>query len=165
MINTDWRKLLVRSAVGMNLLFIITGTTSCVNAEVEEQRASAKRNSQLMDSLSSAGKHGYHVAYFLVGRFKTAPLKESTFEVSVSRMDDRLLERPIRFRVLDALTYQMSYSLDDGEAVMIGDFDQELDTDLFRILIARPHYADSASLQRLITNASYFEHELKVYRY
>lgn len=149
----------------MNLLFIITGTTSCVSAEVKEQRASAKRISLLMDSLSSAGKHGYHVAYFLAGRFKKSPIKESTFDVSVSKMDDRLLERPIRFRVLDALTYELSYSLDDGETVMIGDFDQELDTDLFRILIALPLSADSASHQRLMTNASYVDHELKVYKY
>jgi len=152
-------------ALGVNLLFIITGSTSCDSGETKEQQASAKRISQLTDSLSATGEHGYHVAYFVVGRFKTSPIKVSTFEVSVTRMDDRLLERPIRFRVLDAETYELSYSLKQSETVLIGEFDQVLDTDLFRILIARPLSADSASLQRLMTNASYIDHELKVYRY
>lgn len=140
-------------------------STSCVSAETKEQQASAKRISHLLDSLSSTGKHGYHVAYFVVGRFKTTLMKESMFEVSVLSMDDRLLEQPIRFRVHDGLKYQLSYSLDQSETMLVGDFDKELDTDLFRILIARPHYADSASFQKLMTNASYLDYELKVYWY
>jgi hypothetical protein len=55
--------------------------------------------------------------------------------------------------------------VDDGETVMIGDFDRELNTDLFRMLIARPLSADSTSLERLMTNASHFDQELKVFRY
>jgi hypothetical protein len=165
MTNTAWRSLIKSPVVGMLLLLIITGINSCVSAEVKEQQASAKRISHLLDSLSSAGEHGYHVAYFLVGRFKTSPMERSTFDVSVSSMDERLLEHPIRFRVLDAETYELSYSLKQSETVLIGEFDQVLDTDLLRILIARPLSADSASLQRLMTSASYFDHELKVYRY
>lgn len=165
MMNLGWRSLVVRSAVGLSLLFIITGPTSCVSAETKAQQASAKRIRHLTDSLSAAGEHGFHVAYFLVGRFKNSPMERSTFDVSVSRMDDRLLERPIRFRVLDAMTYELSYSLKQSEIVMVGEFDQDLDTELFRMLIARPYFADSASLHRMMTNASYVDHELKVYRY
>ena len=146
-------------------LCAIMAITSCVGAESKEQQDSARRISNHLDSLSSIGEHGYHVAYFLVGRFKNSPMERSTFEVSVSRMDDRLLERPIRFRVLDAMTYELSYSLKQSEIVMVGEFDQDLDTELFRMLIARPHFADSASLHRMMTNASYVDHELKVYRY
>lgn len=153
------------SAILVMLLCTIMAITSCVGSESKEQQASAKRISHLLDSLSSAGKHGYHVAYFLVGRFKNSPVERSTFDVSVSRMDDRLLERPIRFRVLDAMTYELSYSLKQSEIVMVGEFDQDLDTELFRMLIARPYFADSASLHRMMTNASYVDHELKVYRY
>lgn len=156
---------MVGSAIGMSLLFCIMGANSCVSAEVKEQQASARRISDHLDSLSSIGEHGYHVAYFLVGRFKNSPMERSTFDVSVTRMDDRLLERPIRFRVLDTLTYQLTYSLDHSETVLIGDLDKELNTDLFQILIARPHYADSASFHGLMRNASYIDHELRVYRY
>jgi hypothetical protein len=165
MTNTDRGKLVVRSAIGMSLLFCIMGANSCVSAEVKEQQASARRISDHLDSLSSIGEHGYHVAYFLVGRFKNSPMERLTFDVSVTRVDDRLLERPIRFRVLDTLTYQLTYSLDHSETVLIGDLDKELNTELFQILIARPHDADSASFHRLMTNASHFDHELMVYRY
>lgn len=165
MTDTDRGKLMVRSAIGMNLLFCIMGANSCVTAEVREQQASARRISGHLDSLSSIGEHGYHVAYFLVGRFKNSPMERSTFPISVTRMDDRLLERAIRFRVVDALTYQLTYSLDHSETVLIGYFDQELDTDLFQILIARPPSSDSASLERSMKNASYIDHELRVYRY
>lgn len=156
-------------AYGPSILIVVVSTimaiTSCISAETKDQLASTKRIRHLADSLSATGEHGYHVAYFLVGRFETSPVKEISFDVTVARMDERLLERPIKFRVLDAEMYELSYSLKQSETVMVGEFDQVLDTELFRILIARPLTADSASLQRLMTNASYFDHELKVYRY
>lgn len=132
------------------LVSTILGITSCVSSGTKEQQASDKRIRHLTDSLSAAGVHGYHVAYFLVGRFKVSPIKRTTFAVSVTRMDDLLLEHPIRFLVLDSLTYRLTYTIDQRENVIMGEFDKELEAKPFHLLIARPSGLDSASFQRLI---------------
>lgn len=152
-------------AILVGLVSSIIVMTSCFRSETDAQQASDERIRHLTDSLADAGKHGFHVAYFLIGRFKTSQVKDIMFEVSVSKMDDRLLERPIRFRVLDALTYELSYSLNDKKVLVIGEFDRDLETVLFQMLVARPNFRDSTVLHRMMTDVSNFEHEIKVYRY
>jgi hypothetical protein len=147
------------------LSFLALAIASCVGPEGKEQYASDRRISRTIDSLSSLGEHGYHVAYFVIGRFQTSHMERSTFDVSVIRMDERLLERPIRFRVLDTWSYLLTYALDEGGTVLAGEFDRPMSTDLFQLHIARPPDLDSASFHRLMKNASAIDHEIKVYRY
>ena len=153
-----WTKALVSCGIWM-------GAVSCVSPDVKEQQADAKRIVQVTDSLSAAGEHGYYVATYIVGRYKTSRVKKTTFEVLVSRMDKRLVERPIRFLVLDTLRYQLAYSLDKREMRVAGVFNKVLDSDDLEILVSPPSDLDSAAYRRMISNYSVFENELRVFEY
>jgi len=144
---------------------ILAGAVSCVSPEVKEQQADAMRIVQVTDSLAAAGEHGYYVATYIVGRYKTSRVRKTTFDVSVSRMDKRLVERPIRFRVLDTLRYQLSYSLDAREVKVAGMFHKVLDSEDLEILVSSPSDLDSAAYRRMISNYSAVDNVLKVFEY
>ena len=144
---------------------ILVGAVSCVSPEVKEQQADEKRILQVTDSLSATGEHGYYVATYIVGRYKTSRVEKATFDVSVSRMDEGLVERPIRFLVLDTLRYQLSYSLGSRKIQVAGTFHKVLDSEGIEILVSPPSDLDSAAYRRMISNYSVFENVLRVFKY
>ena len=141
------------------------GVISCRSPEIKEQLTDEKHIVQLMDSLSATGEHGYYVATYIVGRITASRVKKPAFDVSVSRMDKRLVERPIRFRVLDTLRYQLTYSLDSREMQVAGTFHKALDSEDLDVLVSPPSDLDSAAYRRMISNYSALENVLRVFEY
>ena len=152
-------------AIGLFLVGISLGTFSCVSPESEEKKQDAFAIAQVTDSLSAEGQHGYYVAQYLIGRFKTSRIEKTTFEVSVKSIDKRLLDYPMLFRVLDTLAYQLSYSLDEKETVLVGEFDQVLEADVLRIQVDRPAELDSEEFRRVVANSLSTDYEFRTYEY
>ena len=150
---------------GVLLVGIFLCIFACVSPESGEKRQDVLAIAQITDSLAAEGQHGYYVAQYIIGRFKTSRIEKTTFEVSVKSIDKRLLEHPILFRVLDTLAYQLSYSLDEKETVLVGEFDQVFEDDLLRIQVDRPAELDSEGFGRVVANSMYTDYEFRIYEY
>jgi len=144
---------------------ILVSAISCSLPRTEEEEADALDIVRRTDSLAAGGGHGFYVATYIIGRYKTSRIKKITFNVEFSRLDKRLVERPIIFRVLDTLTYQLSYSLDSGEIQLVGEFHKVLDNGVLEVLVSPPTNLDSAAYRRVISNYTDSDNELRVYAY
>mgnify|MGYP003381899104 CR=1 FL=1 len=151
--------------LGLCSFCILMSVVSCSTPQAEEQAIDALDIARQMDSLSSAGGHGYFVETYLIGRYKVSRVKKTTFDVEVSRLDKRLVEHPIEFQVLGPRNYQLSYSLGSLETKLVGEFDKVLDAEFLEILVSSPANLDSADFERMIGNFSVFKYELRVYVY
>ncbi len=163
--NLSKRHPATSSVIGLFLIGISIGTFSCVSAVRGEKDPDAFAIARVTDSLAAEGRHGYYVAQYIIGRFKTSRIEKTTFEVSVKSIDNRLLDHSIMFRVLDTVAYQLSYSLDEKETVLVGEFDQVLETDVLRIQIDRPAELDSEEFRRVVANSMYTDYEFRIYEY
>jgi|GEM_PF-2314636 len=140
------------------LLCIVSwGMTSCGSAE---QHVDRQNTDHRIDSLRANGGHGYYVATYLVGRYKTSRLNTTPFGAIVYQMDEQLIGSAIVVRVLDTVRYQVNYDLDGRAIALIGEFDKELANPSFDMRIPRGEL--SANAIRNMTNMDY---ELRVYKY
>lgn len=155
----------ISSVFGLFLVGIPVGICACVSPVSLEKEQDAIAIAQITDSLSAVGEHGYYVAQFLIGRYKNSRIEKTTFEVSVKRIDKRLLDHPIQFRILDTLSYQLSYSLDEREIVLVGGFDQVLDAEVLSIKVGPPAEIDREAFRRVVANSTYVDNEFRIYEY
>jgi len=144
---------------------MLMSAVACTSPDAEEQAEDGLHIAQQIDSLSTSGGHGYYVATYLIGRYKTMRVKKATFDIQVSRLDKRLVVKPIVFRVLGPLNYELSYAFGSHESKFVGEFNKPLDVELLEILVSPPQGLESAAYDRVISNSSDSDYELRVYAY
>lgn len=116
-----------------------------------------------IDSLSRSGKHGYHVARYILGRLRMTRVYELPFDISVDKMDEQLLGKAIEVRVIDSASYQLLYPQDEIKASANGKFDDTLSADMFRLLVSRGEILKDR--RSLADDLKYISYRIKVYRY
>ena len=108
------------------LLINITACESQQDGITQEDHNSINK---INDSLSATGKHGYYTFYFIVGRLKTSLVDGTPFNVAFTKINKELLDKTIKFKLLDADHYQISYSLNNKETSYVGLFDKKYEND------------------------------------
>ncbi len=141
--------------------FILVLLSTCLLAcESREERKDRQNIRLATDSLAATGEHGYFVAAYIVGRFKTSRMQHPYFQVEVGHMDERLLGSPIALQLVDSLGYQLTYTLDGKQKIAKGEYNAVVLGEDFSLRFALDSLASSA-----LHNLMVMDYELRVYPY
>lgn len=78
----------------------------------------------------------FEVSYFLVGRVRTTEVYSGVpFSVKLYNLNNQLYEQKMKFHVLSKKQYEITYSIDDKELKVTGNFDEELENPHMHILV------------------------------
>ncbi|HRH38749.1 MAG TPA: hypothetical protein PK760_10415 [Flavobacteriales bacterium] len=145
----------------MQRAFTLILLSACLlSCESKEERADRQDINATTDSLAATGEHGYFVATYIVGRFKTSRMQHPYFQVEVGHMDERLLGSPIALQLVDSLDYQLSYSLAGEQKTAKGEYNAMVLGKDFSLRFALDSMASSA-----LHNLMVMDYELRVYQY
>ncbi len=89
-------------------------------------------------------------SYYVVGRIKKVEVFETLpFKSKVTVLNDHLYEIPIQIAILNENEYSMTYQMLGTEITMVNEFDKEVSTADFNLVLERRYELDSENVEAL----------------
>lgn len=144
--------------ITVSFLLIAVGLISCnfsTNQDDPEIKSKIK-------PLSANGKHGYFVATYLIGRIRSSYVDIMPVTIIVTTANRTILEKPINFKIQDSINYTLSYTFENSETIIRGDFEKPLVTKDFQILISKKKLLNKGDN---LSSLKILDYELKIFKY
>lgn len=154
------------------LLVLIFAFTACTHepspdeaVKTENQKEETESIQQRIDSLSKGGKHGYFATTYIVGRLKKTEIENGQpFNINILQAKNEWIGKEIKFKILDSITYQLSYQQNEREQKTIkGKFNKPSGDHTIQLLISTTVF--NTQTPDLVESLKMIDYLIKIHAY